>query len=88
MHSPTVLKSQVSLTRYVTFSTCLASLNLSVLACEMGPRPISARCSEEGAVHTTLTQCEPGQYSTGPDSAAFAANTLGDLELDPLSPHV
>lgn len=55
MHSPTVLKSQVSLTRYVTFSTCLASPNLSALTCEMGPRPISAHCSEEGAVHTTLS---------------------------------
>lgn len=44
---PSVLKSQAYLTSCVTLSTHLATRNLSVLACEMGAKPVSPGSAEE-----------------------------------------
>lgn len=66
MHHPTVLKSQLSLTRCVTLSTCLATRNLSVLACEMGTGPSSAGCREEGGIRTTLGAVGTRSICSGP----------------------
>ena len=47
--NPAILEPQLYLTSCVTLSTPLATWNLSVLACEMGTRPIwLGYCEEEG----------------------------------------